>query len=103
MSTVRSLALVLLLSGCTINLIRTPKEPQLFHEQADFLKWLHQKGFGRSEPELMNQAVRRMFGLKAKDQDLKSETEQPELLERLLLRLEKDIENLSKDRPPAAR
>jgi hypothetical protein len=74
-----------------------PKEPQLFHQQAELYQWLYKQGFYRSQPELMHEMLRRMYGVKVKDQ-AGDEKEDEELLERLHKRLEKDIEELSKAR-----
>jgi hypothetical protein len=86
-----------LVGGCTFNLARTPKEAQLFHQQADLYQWLYKQGLYRSEPALMQEMLRRMYGVKAKGQPA-DEKDEDEIPERLLKRLEKDIEELKSHR-----
>jgi len=89
----------LLLSGCTINFVKHPAEPQVLHEQIEYFKWLYEKGFYRSEPELMKRAAMRVFDERPPGDDRGVSAR----LEQLLLRLEQDIEQAAKHgREPAA-
>jgi hypothetical protein len=91
---IRSVPLVCVLAvslwGCTINLVRNPKEPQILSQQIGYFKWLYEKGFYRSDPELMRSALIRVFDIKRQT----AEGEEPareDRLERLLLELERQL------------
>jgi hypothetical protein len=90
----------LALSGCTINFVRNPKEPQVLHERIEYFKWLYEKGFYRFEPELMKRAATRMFDERGASED--REREVSARVEQLLFRLEQAVEQeLKQGQKPA--
>jgi hypothetical protein len=79
-------------SGCTIGLVKNPKEPQMLHDQIHYFKWLYAQGFYRTEPEIMKRAALRIFGMKAPSDEHGEDGQ--ERLEKLLLKLEQELEKL---------
>jgi hypothetical protein len=86
-----------LAGGCTFNVAKSPKEAQLFQQQSELYQWLYKQGFYRAQPELMHEVLRRMYGVKAKDQPA-DDKDEDEPTKRLLERLEKEVEELAKSR-----
>ena len=84
--------LLLAVSGCTINLVRKPAGPELVKEQIAYFKWLYEKGFGRSDPELMRRAAFKLLEISQKEPA--EPASQPDVLEKALHHLEDEIERI---------
>jgi hypothetical protein len=106
--------LPLLAGGCTINLIRKPAEsvePKILSRQMDFYKWLYDRGISRGDPQMLRLAALKLLDIKVPEAVADggggdsggggggdNGTRRVELLERTLLRLEHEIDRLTKDR-----
>jgi hypothetical protein len=92
------IALVLVIAifsaGCTINLIKNPSGPPMLRERIEYFKWLQTKGVFASDPEMMKKAAAKLLDVPACDE----ETTLPPGLERIVRRLEDDLERLEKER-----
>jgi len=67
--------------------------------QTEFFKWLYEKGFNRSNPEMMNRAAAKLLEVRADERA--DEPPQVDELERTVRRLEETINGLVA--PPPAR
>jgi hypothetical protein len=85
-----------LLSGCSINFVKKSSEPERLKQRVEYFKWLYQKGFYNSDPEMMKMAASKLLEVDVRERE--EVTPQTEVLERLLKRLEEDIERLAKER-----
>ena len=88
--------LAILASGCTINFVKKPAEPEIVKQQVEYFKWLYEKGFYRSDPEIMRSAASKLLGVGARERE--QQPAQIDLLERVLRRLEEEIDRLAKER-----
>jgi hypothetical protein len=95
------LLLPVLAGGCTINLIRKPADPELLSRRIDFYKWLYDKGISRADPQLMRMAALKLLDVRDAEGGGGGEHDKGhgELLERALLRLERALDRLDKERP----
>jgi hypothetical protein len=84
-------------SACSINLVKHHKDAEMLHEQVHYYKWLYVQGFYRTEPELMKRAALHIFGMKASGDEHGEDA--PDRVEKLLLRLEQELEKRSKSEP----
>jgi hypothetical protein len=104
----RLLAVVALagaVSGCTINVIRNPKEPEILKQQISYYKWLYEKGVLKDDPALMRDAARVLMGLKIEKAEkgggqVGPETE--ETFKEIFRRLLEDLDEILRERrrPP---
>jgi hypothetical protein len=86
----------LAIPGCTFNFVKPSGETERLKQRIDYFKWLYQKGFYRSDPEMMKKAATRLL-----EPDIREREELPsrtEALERLVRRLEDEIDRLAKER-----
>jgi hypothetical protein len=88
--------LAMLIPGCTVNFVRKPAKPELVRQQIEYFKWLYEKGFYRSDPEMMRKAASKLLDVSPRDGD--EEPSQTEALERVLHQLEDEIKRLSKEK-----
>ena len=88
--------LVLLLAifggGCTITLIRNPSGPPMLKERIEYFKWLQMKGVFASDPEMMKRAAAKLLDAQPQENTL------PPELERIVHRLEDELECLEKEK-----
>jgi hypothetical protein len=90
------LLIAILTPGCTIHFVKNPAQPELVKQRIEYFKWLYEKGFYRSEPELMKRAASKLLEVAVHDGE-----EAPswvDALERLLHRLEDEIDRLAREK-----
>lgn len=94
---VAAVLLVGVASGCSINLIRHPKEPEVLKEKIAYFKWLQERDAFKQDPELMREAVRSLLGLKAEGRGASDQISREDEEELLLPALRKLLEDLDQE------
>jgi hypothetical protein len=90
------LLIVIMLPGCTFNFVRKSSGPEHSAQQISYFKWLYDKGFYRTDPEIMRAAMSKLLGVGIKEQE--EERPSAELLERAVRRLETELDRHAKDK-----
>jgi hypothetical protein len=83
-----------LLPGCNVNFVRKSAEPESLKQRIEYFKWLHEKGFSRSDPEMMKRAAAKLLEVREREET----PAQSEALERLLRRLDEELDRLARER-----
>jgi Cyclophilin-like family len=88
-----------MVSGCTVNLVRNPREPEVLKERIAYFKWLHEQGLLKDDPALMKDLERALMGV-GREHQTRNEAE--ENLEPLLRRLLEELEKARQEKgaPP---
>lgn len=50
-----------LLPGCTVTFVRKSAETERLKERVEYYKWLYQRGFYRTDPEMMKKAASKLL------------------------------------------
>jgi hypothetical protein len=91
------LLVVVVLPGCTINLVRKSGETESLKQRIEYFKWLYQKGFYGSDPAMMKSAASKILDVREREEQ-PSQLSQIDALERLVRRLEDDVDRLLKEK-----
>jgi hypothetical protein len=95
MRVVRVLLVASLLAGCTVNFVRKSAETESLKQRVEYFKWLYQKGFYGSDPEMMKRAAAKLLEVGSRERE---EPFPAETMERLVRRLEEELDRLAKEK-----
>src|SRR5262245_9079288 len=90
------LLVIALLPGCTVNLVRKSAATEALKQRIDYFKWLYEKGFYHSDPEMMKRAASKLLEVSGRSEEEPSS--HTEALEHLMRRLEDEIDRLRKEK-----